>query len=109
MNNYKVNNLHINGKVASGIVKGLWYRVTFDFIPTKEEAIKAIRKSASYNNQSLIESGIKSAFLFPSSVQAVGRVRSPAADFCHKWQINKYMEVVLYGKFKITSYRKNGG
>ena len=36
MNNYKVNNLHINGKVASGIVKGLWYRVTFDFIPTKE-------------------------------------------------------------------------
>ena len=50
MNNYKVNNLHINGKVASGIIKGLWYRVTFDFIPTKEEAIKAIRKSASYNN-----------------------------------------------------------
>ena len=37
MNNYKVNNLHINGKVASGIIKGLWYRVTFDFIPTKEE------------------------------------------------------------------------
>ena len=50
MNNYKVNNLHINGKVASGIVKGLWYRVTFDFTPTKEEAIKAIRESASYNN-----------------------------------------------------------
>ena len=50
MKNFKVNNLHISGKVASGLVKGLWYRVTFDFIPTEKEAIKAIRESASYNN-----------------------------------------------------------
>lgn len=50
MKNYKVHDLHINGKVASGIVRGLWYRVTFDFEPTEKEAIKAIRESASYNN-----------------------------------------------------------
>lgn len=50
MKNYKVHDLHINGKVASGIVRGLWYRVTFDFVPTEKEAIKAIRESASYNN-----------------------------------------------------------
>ena len=50
MKNYKVNNLCINDKVASGIVRGLVYRVTFDFIPTEKEAIKAIRQAASYNN-----------------------------------------------------------
>ena len=50
MKNYKVHHLHINGKVASGIVRGLWYRVTFDFVPTEKEAIKAIIESASYNN-----------------------------------------------------------
>lgn len=49
MGNYKVKELHINGKDASGIVRGLIYRVTFDFIPTEKEAIKAIKKVASYN------------------------------------------------------------
>lgn len=50
MKNYKVHDLHINGKIVSGIVRGLVYRVTFDFIPTEKEAIKAIRQAASYNN-----------------------------------------------------------
>ena len=50
MKNYKVYDLHIKGNVASGIVRGLWYRVTFDYAPTEKEAIKAIRESASYNN-----------------------------------------------------------
>ena len=50
MKNYKVHDLHIKGKVASGIVRGLWYRVTFNFVPTEKEAINAIRESASYNN-----------------------------------------------------------
>lgn len=51
MVNYKVKELHINGKVTSGIVRGLIYRVTFDFIPTEKEAISAIRKAASYNEK----------------------------------------------------------
>ena len=42
---YDKRRIYVNGKVASGIVKGLWYRVTFDFIPTKEEAIKTIERS----------------------------------------------------------------
>lgn len=50
MKNYKVSNLCINGKIASGIVRGLIYRVTFNFEPTEKEAIKAIREAASYNN-----------------------------------------------------------
>ena len=50
MKNYKVYGLCINGKIASGIVRGLIYRVTFDFIPTEKEAVKAIRQAASYNN-----------------------------------------------------------
>ena len=50
MKNYKVHNLHINGKIVSGIIRGLIYRVTFDFEPTEKEAIKAIREAASYNN-----------------------------------------------------------
>ena len=50
MRNYKVHELHISGKIASGIVRGLIYRVTFDFEPTEREAIKAIREAASYNN-----------------------------------------------------------
>ena len=50
MKNYKVYGLCINGKIASGIVRGLVYRVTFDFIPTEKEAIRAIRQAASYNN-----------------------------------------------------------
>ena len=50
MKNFKVYDLHINGKIASGIVRGLIYRVTFDFEPTEKEVIKAIREAASYNN-----------------------------------------------------------
>ena len=50
MKNYKVHDLHINGKIVSGIVRGLVYRVTLDFIPTESEAVKAIRDVASYNN-----------------------------------------------------------
>ena len=50
MKNSKVYGLCINGKIASGIIRGLTYRVTFDFIPTEKEAIKAIRQAASYNN-----------------------------------------------------------
>ena len=50
MKNYKVHDLHINGKIASGIVRGLIYRVTFDFEPTESEAVKAIRDVVSYNN-----------------------------------------------------------
>lgn len=50
MKNYKVHDLHINGNIASGIVRGLIYRVTFDFMPTENEAIRAIREAASYNN-----------------------------------------------------------
>lgn len=50
MRNYKVHELRINGKIASGIVRGLIYRVTFDFEPTEKEAIKVIREVASYNN-----------------------------------------------------------
>ena len=50
MKNFKVHNLCINGKIASGIVKGLVYRVSFDFIPTRKEAINAIIQAASYNN-----------------------------------------------------------
>ncbi len=50
MKNYKVHDLHINGNIASGIVRGLIYRVTFDFIPTKNEAIRAIREAVNYNN-----------------------------------------------------------
>ena len=49
MKNYKVHDLHINGKIASGIVRGLIYRVTFDFIPTETEAVNAIRQASSYN------------------------------------------------------------
>ena len=49
MKNYKVNDLCINGKIASGIIRGLIYRVTFNFIPTRKEAIKAIREAVSYN------------------------------------------------------------
>lgn len=49
MKNYKVSELHINGKIASGIVRGLIYRVTFNFVPTEKEAKKAIREAASYN------------------------------------------------------------
>ena len=68
MNNYKVNNLHINGKVASGIIKGLWYRVTFDFIPTKEEweEIPNDYKTnyiVDYTKKEIIDKTIKSAFL----------------------------------------------
>ena len=50
MKNYKVHNLHINGKIAIGIVRGLIYRVTFNFEPTESEAVKAIREAACYNN-----------------------------------------------------------
>lgn len=50
MKNFKVNELHINGKIASGIVRGLIYRITFDYVPTGKEAKKAIREAASYNN-----------------------------------------------------------
>jgi hypothetical protein len=50
MRNYKVRELCINGKIASGIVRGLIYRVTFDFTPTKVEAIRGIREAASYND-----------------------------------------------------------
>ena len=50
MKNYKVHDLHINGKIASGIVRGLVYRVTLDFILTEKEAIRAIRQATSYNN-----------------------------------------------------------
>ena len=50
MRNFKVHNLCIDGKIASGIVKGLIYRVTFDFVPTEEQAKRAIRESASWNN-----------------------------------------------------------
>ena len=50
MKNYKVYGSCINGKIASGIVRWLVYRVTLDFIPTEKEAIKAIRQAASYNN-----------------------------------------------------------
>ena len=50
MKNYKVHDLHINEKIASGIVRGLVYRVTFDFIPTEKEAVKAIRQASSHNN-----------------------------------------------------------
>lgn len=49
MKNCKVNELHINGKIASGIVRGLIYRVTFDFVLTEKEAKKAIREAANYN------------------------------------------------------------
>jgi len=50
MRNFKVYNLCINGNIASGIVRGLIYRVTFDFIPTESQAKRAIRESASWNN-----------------------------------------------------------
>lgn len=36
MRNFKVHNLYINGNIASGIVRGLIYRVTFDFTPITE-------------------------------------------------------------------------
>ena len=29
---------------------------------------------------------LKKQIVFPPSVQAVGRVQRPAADFCHDWQ-----------------------
>ena len=48
--NFKVSELHINGTVASGIVRGLIYRVTFDYVPTKKEAMIAIRQAATINN-----------------------------------------------------------
>ena len=50
MKNYKVYDLCVNNKIVSGIVRGLVYRVTLDFIPTEKEAIRAIRQAASYNN-----------------------------------------------------------
>ncbi len=50
MRNFKVFNLHINKNVASGIVRGLIYRVTFDFAPTEIEAKRAIREAAGWNN-----------------------------------------------------------
>ena len=50
MRNFKVHNLCIDGKIASGIVRGLIYRVTFDFVPTEEQAKRAIRESASWHN-----------------------------------------------------------
>ena len=37
MKNYKVSDLHINENTASGIVRGLWYRVVFDFMPTEKK------------------------------------------------------------------------
>ena len=50
MRNFKVYDLCINGNIASGIVKGLIYRVTFDFTPTEKEAKRAIREAAAWNN-----------------------------------------------------------
>lgn len=50
MRNFKVHNLCINGNIASGIVRGLIYRVTFDFTPTKNEAKRAIREATTWNN-----------------------------------------------------------
>lgn len=47
--NFKVSELHINGTVVSGIVRGLIYRVTFNHVPTEKEAILAIRQAASIN------------------------------------------------------------
>ena len=50
MKNYKIRELKINGNIASGLVRGLIYRVTFYFAPTEKIAKKAIRKVAEYNN-----------------------------------------------------------
>lgn len=49
MRNYKINEFGINGKTAYGIIKGLWYRVVFDYTPTEQEAKRELRKAASYN------------------------------------------------------------
>ena len=50
MKNRKLWLFLINGNIASGLVRGLIYRVTFDFAPTEKIAKKAIRKAAEYNN-----------------------------------------------------------
>ena len=47
--NFKVSELHINEPVASGVVRGLIYRVTFNHVPTEKETILAIRHAASIN------------------------------------------------------------
>ena len=53
----------------------------------------------------MIESGIKSAFLFPSSVQAVGRVQRPAAVF-HFWAKggDSMIYMIIYDGEKCANY-----
>ena len=48
MRRYKIFEFSIHGKVASGIIKGLWYRVVFDHIPIDQEAKRALMQAASY-------------------------------------------------------------
>ena len=50
MANYKIYDFRINGTIASGIIKGLYYRVKFDYTPSEKEAKSELRKTASYNN-----------------------------------------------------------
>lgn len=50
MKNYKIIEFKINGNIASGIIRGLIYRVSFDSIPTESMAKRALRQAAEYNN-----------------------------------------------------------
>lgn len=49
MKRFKVYELKINNNIASGIIKGLVYRVTFSHTPTEKEAKTALLQAASYN------------------------------------------------------------
>ena len=49
MRNFKIYEFGINGKIAHGIINGMWYRVAFDRVPTEQEAKRALREAASYN------------------------------------------------------------
>lgn len=50
MKNYRIIKFKINGNIASGIIRGLIYRVSFDSIPTEAMAKRALRQAAEYNN-----------------------------------------------------------
>lgn len=58
MKRFKVYELKINNNIASGIIKGLIYRVTFNHTPAEKEAKTALLQAASYNIKEWFKGGI---------------------------------------------------
>ncbi len=40
----KITNFSINGTTATGMIRGMWFRCTFDSVPQESEAKKCLRK-----------------------------------------------------------------